>query len=203
MAARAPASRARTIEELRMTAGITRSRRRLTTCLIGIMGFAGVATLAGCSGLLPQSYGFTATELQARLAQRMPYRKTLGVFEIELNQPQLTLDAGANRMATAFAATLRSPFRKPAIGVFSISGVPRYEGSTRSIMLGATRVDALQFDGVPRELTSLIREIANGLVADLPLHTFKAEELRVGAIELNPQAIRMTPDRLIVDLAPR
>lgn len=165
--------------------------------------------LAACSAFLPQTYGFSVAELQARLAQRMPYKKTmLGVLDIELTRPRLALDPAHNRLATLFDATVRAPLAgRTYSGAIGISGVPRYESGTRSILLGAARLDVLELDGLSPTLARQVREMANALAPEIfdrtPLHTFKPEDLRFGAVTLDPQGIRMSAERLIVDLAPR
>lgn len=165
--------------------------------------------LGACSVLLPRSYGFTVEELQSRLSQRMPYKKTiLGVLDVELTRPRLALDPLQNRLSTLFDATVRAPLAGRVYqGAIKLSGVPRYEGSSRSIMLGAARLDVLDLDGLSPALAKQLRELANALAPEVfdrtPLHTFKPEDLRAGGVMLDPQGIRMSADRLIVDLAPR
>lgn len=132
----------------------------------------------------------------------------MGVLDIELTRPRLALDPMQNRLATLFDATIRVPLTGRAyIGAIGISGVPRYESGMRSILLGSARLDVLELDGLSPTLAKQVREMANALAPEVfdrtPLHTFKPEDLRFGAVTLDPRSIRMSADRLIVELAPR
>ncbi len=182
-----------------------RLRRCCAMALTALLG----CTLFACSAFIPQSYGISVAELQTRLTQRMPYKKSLlGVIDIELNHPRLGLDPSANRLSTLFDVTLRSPLAARAYtGSMKLSGVPRYESSSRSVLLGAARLELLELDGLSPSIVRQVRDIANALGPEFfdrtPLHTFKPEDLRVGGVAIDPKAIRMDADRLIVDLVPR
>jgi hypothetical protein len=164
---------------------------------------------AGCSALLPRLLMFSAEQLAAKLAERMPFKRTFyGLLDLELDKPRVALDEKDGRVATLFDATLRTPLSTRAYsGAVKLSGAPRYEADSRSVMLGAARVELLNFDGVPGSLNRQLQDLATTLAQEVldrrPLYTLKPEDLRFAGVQLNPSGVRIAGDRLVVDLAPR
>ena len=165
----------------------------------------------GCAslGLYPHSVEFTRDAIEKKLAERMPMRRTsLGIIDLELSNPRVAMLTDKARVATTFDAVLRIPLLpKPLTGTSTLSGVPRYDASSRSVVLGVPAIDALAIEGVPERLASQLRALADDLaqeaLADRPLHTLKPDDLKFGGTELEPGPVRITADRLVVDLRPR
>ena len=165
----------------------------------------------GCAslGLYPRSMEFTRDAIEKKLAERMPMRRTyLGIIDLELSNPRVAMLTERARVATTFDAVLRIPFLpKPLTGTSTLSGVPRYDASSRSVVLGAAALDAIAIEGVPERLAGQLRALADTLaqeaLADRPLHTLKPDDLRFAGTELEPGPVRITGDRLVVELRPR
>ncbi len=166
------------------------------------------ALLAACAALLPESIGFTAAELEARLAERMPLRRNiLGLFDLELTRPTVGLDASDQRVTATFDMAVRTTLSTRVLpGMIRLSGIPRYDGVATAIMLDQARVDAFELDGVPRALRDRLNEAASLVAKDVldrrPFYTLRPEQLRWGGVTLTPRGVRIVGDRLVVDLRP-
>lgn len=166
------------------------------------------ALLAACAALLPESIGFTAAELEAKLAERMPLRRNfLGLFDLELARPAVALDSSEQRVTATFAIALRTTLSTRILpGTIRLSGTPRYDSAARAIMLDQARVDAFELDGLPRALRDRLNEVAALVAKDVldrrPFYTVKPEQLRWGGVALTPRGVRIVGDRLLVDLGP-
>ncbi|MFN0298997.1 MAG: DUF1439 domain-containing protein [Burkholderiales bacterium] len=166
------------------------------------------ALLAACAALLPESIGFTAVELEARLAERMPLRRDiLGLFDLELSRAAVALDPLEQRVTATFAITVRTTLSTRILpGTIRLSGIPRYDGAARAIMLDQARVDTFELDGLPRAFSDRLNEVAMLVAKDVfdrrPLYTVKPEQLQWGGMKLTPRGARIVGDRLLIDLGP-
>ncbi len=166
------------------------------------------ALLIACATLLPESIGFTAFELEARLAERMPLRRDiLGLFDLELTRPAVALDPSQQRVTATFAIAVRTTLSTRILpGTIQLSGTPRYDGAARAIMLDEARVDTFELEGLPRAFRDRFNEVASLVAKDLldrrPFYTVKPEQLQWRGVKLTPRGVRIVGDRLLVDLGP-
>jgi len=186
------------------SATVKRDRRLVLAGLVVV-----VVAAAGCQALAPRSVSFTAAEIEARLARRMPLRRSIaGLVELELARPVVVLEQATQRLATTFDLSLRLPLLlRDTAGQVTFSGIPRYDAASRSISLVQGAVDRVSVDGLPVALASRLRELATRVAEDQfargPLYTLEPDQTRFGGMELNPTAVRIEGERLVVDLAPR
>jgi Protein of unknown function (DUF1439) len=163
--------------------------------------------VASCSLLVPGSIGFSAPELEAKLAERLPLRRTFhGLFDVELDRPKIGLDATEGRISAGFDLGLRSALSARVLtGSVRFSGTPRYDVATQSIMLERARIEQLDLVGVPQgmrdRLIELAALVARDVIEQRPLYTLKPEQLRWAGMPLAPRGIRIANDRLLIDLA--
>ncbi|MFM9887965.1 MAG: DUF1439 domain-containing protein [Burkholderiales bacterium] len=168
----------------------------------------GCMLLASCAALLPESISFTAVELEAKLAERMPLRRNiLGLFDLELTRPTVGLDASQQRVTAQFDISLRTALSTRILpGLIRLSGAPRYDGAAKAIMLDQARVDEFELDGLPRALSDRLNEVASLVATDVldrrPFYTVKPEQLQWGGMALMPRGVRIVGDRLLVELGP-
>lgn len=161
---------------------------------------------ASCALLVPGSIGFTAAELEAKLAERLPVRRTLlGLFDVELARPQIALDATLGRISAGFDLGLRTPLSTRVLTrTVRFSGTPRYDAPTQSIMLEHTRVEQFNLDGLPQGMRERMVELgsllAKNMLEQRPLYTLKPEQLRWAGIALSPRGMRIVGDRLLIEL---
>jgi len=169
---------------------------------------AGAATvvLAGC-GYFGNSYTFSRSQLQAALERKFPFNhRYLELFDIQLANPQLQLDAQNNRVSLQFDATIdnRLFFRQPLTGRFALDSGLRYDAPSRSVVLDDPQVRQFDVQGMPaqysRQLNALGGILAEQFLEGYPLYTFKPEQLRVAGASVEPGTITVLPDGIHVTI---
>ncbi|WP_454765587.1 DUF1439 domain-containing protein [Cupriavidus campinensis] len=169
---------------------------------------AAVATtwLAGCGGFLNE-YTFSQSQLQAALERKFPFNKRyMELFDIQLANPQLALDAARNRVTVQFDATIdnRLFFRQPLTGRFALDSALRYDPPTHSLVLQDPEVKQFDVQGMPaqfaRQLNALGGILSEQLLQDYPLYTFKPEQLRLAGSNAEPGTITVLPDGINVKI---
>jgi Protein of unknown function (DUF1439) len=168
----------------------------------------GIALLtASCALLVPASIRFTPAELEAKLVERLPLRRTfLSLFDVELDRPKIGLDATEGRISAGFDLGLRSALSARVLnGTVRFSGTPRYDAATRSIVLDRARIEQLDLVGLPQGMRDRLVDVATLVAKDVleqrPLYTLKPEQLRWAGTPMAPRGIRIADDRLVIDLA--
>lgn len=165
--------------------------------------------VAACGLLVPREYAVSEAEIQSRLARRFPVERTvLGLFELQLANPVVRLDAARNRVFTDFDARLRvRGSGRTFTGRAGLSGLPRYDAGQRAFFLGSAAVDRLEIDGVPPAIAERLHGLAASLAPDLlektPIYALRPDEGRILGTEMTATGVRVAGDRLVVDLAPR
>ncbi|UZN50293.1 DUF1439 domain-containing protein [Cupriavidus cauae] len=184
----------------------TISRRRwLAACGTAALTVSVTAWLAGC-GWVGNEYTFSQSQLQAALERKFPFSQRYMLFDIQLANPQLLLDPQRNRVSITFDATLdnRLFFREAMKGRFALDSALRYDPSTRSLVLQDPEVKQFDVAGLPqqysRQLNALGGILAEQLLQDYPLYTFKPDELKFGGTRVEPGTITVLPDGINVKI---
>ncbi len=145
-----------------------------------------LAALAGFN-FFPSEYTIGRDELQAQIARRFPVQQRYAeLFSVSLRDPQLALDPAANRAAISALMTIGSPLLQPSSveGMVSVSSALRYDAATLALRLHEPRAERIELQGVGGRDAERLQRIgglvAQELLRDYPLRTFKAEELTVG-----------------------
>jgi hypothetical protein len=131
-------------------------------------------------------YTVTRAELQRLIARRFPLMRRYGaLFSVSLSDPQLSLDAAANRIAIAAKVTIASVLLpQPVDGQLAISSALRYDPSTHALRLEQPNADRITLEGVDGQDAERLQRIgavvAQELLQGQALHTFRADELTVG-----------------------
>ena len=163
------------------------SRRRLLGALLGLASLpAPFAALAGFN-FFTSEYSASRDELQAQVARRFPVQQRYAeIFTVTLRDPQLSLDARGNRAAITALLSIASPLLKPSAveGLVSVSSALKYDAAARALRLDQPQADRIELQGLAgRDAERLQRigaVVAQELLRDQPLRTFKPEELTVG-----------------------
>jgi hypothetical protein len=181
-------------------------RRRMCLAPLAAWSAPGLLGLAGCTSLFaPRSIVLGEAELQALLARRFPMqRSVLEVFELQLDQPSLRLDAAARRLSTELG--LSGSDRRTGRTLQGRLGVDyalRLEAADSSLRLVQPRVTRLQIDpgtgpAGGLRLNENTQRIAVALIEraldDLVLYRVPAERLeRLRALGLQPGSVEVTP----------
>ena len=132
---------------------------------------------------------FTATrfELQAMLDKRFPLSQQYAqIVTVRLRDPQLGLDAAANRATITARVSITSPLLRAGQvdGTVALSSGLRYDAPARALRLEHPKAERLELQGVNGREAERLQQIG-GLVAQellqgQVLRTFTVEELSFG-----------------------
>ena len=187
------------------------TRRALLVGIARVGGAISAASLtSGCASLfLPRELTFSAADLQRRMSERFPWRKTFySLFDVNLTNPQINLNGARGRVGSAFDVDIRMlGFNRAINGRIGLSGVPQYDNDKRALFLREASIDELAINGVPQAFNNdfqrLVRTLAVDVLNDTPLYAFKPDDAQVMGLSVRPGDIRVTADRLIIGLVPQ
>ena len=161
-------------------------RRQLLRLLGAVAAGAPLAALAGFN-FFTSEYTIGRDELQAQIAKRFPVRQRYAeLFSVSLRDPQLTLDPAANRAGITANMTIGSPLLQPSSveGIVSVSSALKYDVAALALRLHEPRAERIELQGLDGRDAERLQKIgglvAQELLRDYPLRTFKPEELTVG-----------------------
>lgn len=180
----------------------TRSRRLRWWAGAAAVAVAIAAVLVACmpTGWTGDGYTFSRGQMQDALARKFPFqRRFLGVFDVTLSNPQVSLDPARNRIAILADAQVESGlFRQPLTGPLAVSSGLHYDAPTRSIRLDQPSVDRFDLQNVPGgvgpQISAIGSLVAGQLLNDYPVYTFKPEQLKVAGIAVEPGTITVLPE---------
>jgi hypothetical protein len=183
------------------------SRRVLLRALLGAAAVpAPFAALAGFN-FFTSEYTASREELQAQIAKRFPVQQRYAeIFTVGLRDPQLGLDANANRAAITAVLSIASPLLRPSTveGVVSVSSALKYDAPARALRLDQPKAERLELQGVSGRDAERLQQIgalvAQELLQGQALRTFTAEELTVGRKTYEIGDITVQQDGIKVEL---
>jgi hypothetical protein len=163
------------------------SRRQAMRALLGALALhAPFAALAGFN-FFTSEYTIGRDELQAQIAKRFPVRQRYAeLFSVNLREPRLVLDAAGNRAAITALMTIGSPLMQPSSveGIVTVSSALKYDVPAFTLRLHEPRAERIELQGLHGRDAERLQQIggmvAQELLRDYPLQTFKREELTVG-----------------------
>ena len=162
------------------------SRRLVLRALLGGAASAPIAALAGFN-FFTSEYTASREELQAQVAKRFPVQQRYAeIFTVGLRDPQLSLDARTNRAAITAVLSIASPLLRPSQveGIVTVSSALKYDAAARAVRLDRPQADRIELQGLGGRDAERLQQIggvvAQELLRDQPLRTFKPEELTVG-----------------------
>jgi hypothetical protein len=144
---------------------------------------------------------FTQEQLQAQLAPRFPTQKCLLKACIELIQPRVTLEEGADRLGieTNIVATLGS---RKMPGVARFSGRPNYDQGSGNFYLQDVKVAEFTMSGNAPDFDEVVKVRGPGVMAaimnGMPLYSLRSHP-KYGAIAKHAlRTVRVVNGRLQV-----
>ena len=150
-------------------------------------------------------YTLTRKELQAQIDQRFPLQLRYSeLFEVRLGDPQLTLMAPSNRVALAVDVHIRNPIVKPrqVQGVLALSSGLKFDPASSAIRLDQPTADRVELQGLDgpsaQQLQNIGALVAQELLRDYALYTFKPGDLRRFGKTFEPGAITVLDDGIKV-----
>lgn len=161
-----------------------RSRRHLCLTFLG----ASLPWRAwGAFNFWNSEYTASRSELQAMIATRFPLSQRYAqIVTVALTDPQLALNAAANRAAVTARVSIASPLLSAGQvrGTVALSSALSYDPVLRALRLDQPKAERLELQGVGGADAERLRQIG-GLVAQellqgQVLRTFTPEELSFG-----------------------
>jgi len=165
--------------------------------------------LAACAGLIgPRQVELPQERLQTSLERKFPmHQRVLGVFEVELSHPRLSVLPDNDRVALAIDLGV-SPLlaRQSWHGSMLVSGRLRVDSVNNAIYIADAHVDRFIVDnmdeGKQNQLASVANLLSDKLIRDMPVHTFRPEELRYAGVQFVLTGIDTRPGGLVARLQP-
>jgi hypothetical protein len=167
------------------------------------------ATLAGCASFIgPRDMEIPMHRLQSGLEKRFPvHHRALGLFDIELVRPQLTADGQSDRLAlTTDLAVTSLLARSGWQGSLTLSGYLKVDNERNAVYLADARVENFTVNGLDERtqgrLGAVGNVLADSLIRDVPLYSFKPDDLRYAGVQFQPTSIRASARGLSIHLEP-
>ncbi|MDB5771674.1 MAG: hypothetical protein JWM42_2048 [Burkholderia sp.] len=178
---------------------------RLNALLI----IAATWVLASCATLMgPREMEIPVARLQEALAQKFPFNnRYLELLDIHVTNPKVALQPDTNRIVTSMDTSIAPPFlNRSWKGNLSVSGNLKFDPARNALVLGDARVEQFAVDGIDSAYSNQFRKIgsllAEQLLSDAPLYTFKPEDLRYGGTSFTLSKITTKPNSLVVTFEP-
>lgn len=165
--------------------------------------------LVACASLIgPQTHEIPLTRLQEGLDRRIANtRRVLPLFDIQLARPVLTTLPEQGRISLSLSPTISPTLMSQSwSGTLLVSGQLVIDAKRNSVNLIDARVERFVFEGVDGEHLRLIAKVLNSIAdtvfKDMPLVSFRPEELRIAGVQFVPTGIQVTATSLLVTLEP-
>lgn len=164
--------------------------------------------LSSCASVFgPRQVDIPLHKLQAGLERRFPINeRLLQLFDVQLTRPQLAIQPDQDRIALAVDASVAPPFARAWTGNLGFSGRLYVDPGRNAVMMAEPRVDSVRLGAGNAEAERQLLRVANGLIEtvarDLPVYTFKQDELRYAGVQFTPTRIQTTASGVTVTLEP-
>ncbi|WP_150614181.1 DUF1439 domain-containing protein [Pandoraea terrigena] len=152
-------------------------------------------------------YTMTRQDIEAALGKRFPTTLNYGqLLSVELTHPKIGFNPQANRVMTQVDAQLQNVLLQgqPLSGVLSLSSALKYDPVKRAVLLDNPSVEHVEVNGMPpaygQQLTAIGGSLAQQVLNQYPIYTFKPEQLRYGGRDVEPGAITVLPDGIKVEV---
>lgn len=171
--------------------------------------FALALFLSSCATLLgPREVEIPLAKLQESIAGRFPFNnRFLELLDIRVTNPRVSLQPDTNRILTTMDTSVAPPFLKQSwTGNFAVSGQLRVDPARNALVLADPRVETFNVSGLDPLYANQIGKVggllAEQLLKDLPLYTFRPDEFRQAGTSFTPTKITTRPSGLVVTFEP-
>jgi hypothetical protein len=188
------------------TNSIETGKRRAGKVLIAM---AACSLLASCASMLgPRQVELPLAKLQAGLDRRFPVdNRMLELFDVRLSRPMLSLIPDHDRVTLTMHAAVAPPFLNQSWnGSLDLSGRLYVDAARGAVFMAEPRVDRFALDGInesyQRQLTNVANLLMDKVIGDIPVYSFRMEDLRYGGVQFVPTRMTTTSRGLLVTLEP-
>jgi hypothetical protein len=180
-------------------------KRRLLLSVAGSLALAGAARSAVLDASGQPSFKVSANQLQQAMAQRFPRRYPVaGLFDLDVQAPQLRLLPELNRLGSEMAVKASGPaLGRSYTGAFDLDFGLRYEASDQTIRAHHLRVISLRFPDLPPGQSELLNAYGQALaeksLREVVLHQLRPQDLALpDGLGLQPGSITVTAQGLTI-----
>lgn len=177
--------------------------------LKAVAAMAAAAALSSCASFVgPRQVEVPLYKLQAGLDRRFPVdNRMLELVDVRLSRPQLAMLPEADRVGISMDAEIAPPFLKRAYtGRVAFSGRLYVDPNRGAVFMTDPRVDRFALDGVDasssRQFTKIANVVMDEVVRDVPVYSFRMEDLRYAGVQFVPTRIATSSSGLVVTLEP-
>jgi hypothetical protein len=188
------------------TTSVITARRRIGKTLLAA---AACGMLASCATIVgPREVDLPLHKLQAGIDRRFPLdNRMLELIDVRLSRPQLAIEPDSDRIALTISADVAPSFLSKSLnGTLALSGHLYVDPARSGVFMADPRVDRLDIGGAElagqRQLAKIANVVMDEVVRDVPLYSFRAEDLRYAGVQFVPTSIRAVPGALRVRLEP-
>ena len=181
--------------------------RKLLLAVVFIVAIGVIGTYLYFQGK-EYTFRFTEAELQEKMAERLPLRKTyLFIIEVVLDDPRLEMIEGSDRVNAGLDVTLNIKINDeplPLGGELDVSGGVRYEASDGRFFLTDPVIENLSVQGVPAKYTDRVNSVLTKAIgeyySDRPIYTLKGSDVKTATAKLLLKNVVVEDRVLIVTL---
>jgi len=184
--------------------GITRRRFGMAA-----LALAGGGLLASCASIVgPRRVEISQARLQSGLERRFPLdKRMLELFDVRLASPRVAIQPDTERVVLTLDVAVSPPFlRQSWTGTMALSGHLELDPVRNAVFITNAHVDRFDIDGIggsrARELERAADLLMSQFVHDLPVYTFRTEDLRYAGVQFVPTRLETAPGALFVTLEP-
>jgi len=181
-------------------------RRKWMARLLAVAAMAVATTAWGGYNVWSNEYTLSQQQLQTAIESKFPARlRYAEVFTVDLRHPRLALNPTENRVVTTVSVSVQSQLPLvPLNGTIKLSSGLKYDSQARAIRLDNPTVDSIDFGELAAPYAQQLNEIgaivAQRVLKDYPIYTFKPEQLRLNGKLFEPGAITVQADGIAVEV---
>lgn len=190
--------------------GVTSRRDALRLTAAGLLGLALAPLMRPANAaynIWTGEYTMTRQDIEAAVGKRFPTTLNYGqLLSVELTHPKIGFNPQANRVITQIDAQLQNVLLQgqPLAGVLSLSSALKYDPVKRAVLLDNPNVERVNVNGMPpaydQQLTAIGGSLAQQVLNQYPIYTFKPEQLRYGGRDVEPGTITVLSDGIKVEV---
>ncbi|PKO25480.1 MAG: DUF1439 domain-containing protein [Betaproteobacteria bacterium HGW-Betaproteobacteria-8] len=176
------------------------------TLMQGLLPFL-LVFLSACAAS-PRTVSISESDLQRQVTEELSVPITLlRIFDVNLSNPVIRLDEGTERLHAQLDTEINNPLSDKSLkGTINISGKLRFDATKSAVMLSESRIEQLDIKdmGLDDKYSELFNVLAARIGAELlnnvPIYTFKPDDLKVGGRHYVPSDFRIVGRDLKVTL---
>jgi hypothetical protein len=177
--------------------------------LLSFVSTALTLLLASCASLLgPRDVEVPLSTLQDAVSRKFPFNsRYLELLDINVSNPRIAMQPESNRVLTSMDVSFAPPFMNRSWnGNFAVSGRLRFDAARNAIVMAEPHVEKFAVDGLDMpyaaQLVKIGRVLTEELLQDVPLYTFRPDDLHRAGTYFTPSRISTTARGLVVTLVP-